>query len=65
VDRWHVGFVDLVSGHGLLRQVEGRTSSAVTDWINQCDEDWRRVSGLWRSTCCTIFKSAIRDASPG
>lgn len=24
-DRWHVGFVDLAGGQGLLGQVEGRT----------------------------------------
>jgi transposase len=29
-DRWHVGFVDLSRGQGLLAQVEGRTTAAVT-----------------------------------
>jgi hypothetical protein len=28
-DRWHVGFVDLSGGQGLLVQVEGRTTAAV------------------------------------
>src|SRR5437763_255325 len=35
VDRWHVGFVDLAGGQGLLGQVEGRTAIVVKDWINQ------------------------------
>jgi transposase len=29
-DRWHVGFCDLSGGQGLLAQVEGRTTAAVT-----------------------------------
>lgn len=34
IDRWHVGFVDLAGGQGLLGQVEGRTAKAVTDWLD-------------------------------
>jgi transposase len=34
VDRWHVGFVDITGGQGLLGQVEGRTAQTVIDWIN-------------------------------
>jgi hypothetical protein len=33
VDRWHVGFMDLAGGQGLLGQVEGRTSVAVRDCV--------------------------------
>ena len=35
VDRWHVGFVDLSGGQGLLGQVEGRTAAAVIDGLAQ------------------------------
>jgi transposase len=62
VDRWHVGFVDLASGQGLLAQVEGRTSTVVKDWLEQRDEDWRRGVRFVAIDMCTIFKSAIRDA---
>ena len=31
VDRWHVGFVDISGGQGLLGQAEGRTKSTVVD----------------------------------
>jgi transposase len=64
VDRWHVGFVDLAGGQGLLGQVEGRTSTAVTDWLEQREEDWRRGVRFVAIDMCTIFKSAIRDALP-
>ncbi|MBS2545307.1 transposase [Catenulispora sp. NL8] len=33
-DRWHVGFVDLRGGAGLLGQVEGRTAASVSAWID-------------------------------
>lgn len=64
VDRWHVGFVDLAGGQGLLGQVEGRTSTIVKDWLNQRDEDWRQGVRFVAIDMCTIFKSAIRDALP-
>ena len=56
VDRWHVGFVDLAGGQGLLGQVEGRTSAVV--------KDWRHRVRFVAIDMCTIFKSAIRDALP-
>ena len=64
VDRWHVGFVDLAGGQGLLGQVEGRTSTAVKDWLEQREEDWRRGVRFVAIDMCTIFKAAIRDALP-
>lgn len=64
VDRWHVGFVDLAGGQGLLGQVEGRTATVVKDWLNQRGEDWRQGVRFVAIDMCTIFKSAIRDALP-
>ncbi|HEX6968202.1 MAG TPA: transposase [Micromonosporaceae bacterium] len=32
-DRWHVGFVDIGGGRGLLGQVEGRSADTVADWL--------------------------------
>ena len=64
VDRWHVGFVDLAGGQGLLGQVEGRTSAAVRDWITQRGEDWRSAVRFVAIDMCTIFKSAVRDVLP-
>lgn len=64
VDRWHVGFVDLAGGQGLLGQVEGRTSAVVKDWLGQRDEHWRQGVRFVAIDMCTIFASAIREALP-
>jgi transposase len=54
VDRWHVGFVDLAGGQGLLGQVEGRTAAAVRHWINQRDDTWRQSVRFVAIDMCTI-----------
>ena len=41
-DRWHIGFVDLTGGAGLLGQVEGRTAASVRGWIEAQRMQWRR-----------------------
>jgi len=64
VDRWHVGFVDLVGGQGLLAQVEGRTSKAVTDWLTQRPTAWREQVQAVAIDMCTVFKAAVREALP-
>ncbi|MFC5109429.1 ISL3 family transposase [Kibdelosporangium philippinense] len=64
VDRWHVGFVDLAGGQGLLGQVEGRTSVAVRDWLTQWDEAWRQGVRVVAIDMCTVFKAAARAALP-
>ncbi|WP_211589790.1 ISL3 family transposase [Microbispora sp. H11081] len=64
VDRWHVGFVDLSGGQGLLGQVEGRTSTAVTAWLGERTQAWRDGAAFVAIDMCTIFKSAVRAALP-
>jgi transposase len=64
VDRWHVGFCDLGGGQGLLAQVEGRTTRAVTDWLNGRCAAWRDQVKAVAIDMCTIFKAAIREALP-
>jgi transposase len=64
VDRWHVGFVDVTDGQGLLGQVEGRTAQAVIDWINGRSADWRSVIRHVVIDMCTVFKSAVTEALP-
>ena len=41
VDPWDTGFVDLSGDQGLLGQVEGRTSKAVTDWLTTQSKQFR------------------------
>ncbi|HEV8560637.1 MAG TPA: ISL3 family transposase [Actinophytocola sp.] len=64
VDRWHVGFVDIGGGQGLLGQVEGRTAQSVIDWINGRSPDWRAAVGHVAIDMCTVFKAAITSALP-
>jgi transposase len=64
VDRWHVGFVDLGAGQGLLGQVEGRTAQTVIDWLAAREQTWRDAVSFVAIDMCTIFKSAIRRILP-
>ena len=64
VDRWHIGFVDLSGGQGLLGQVEGRTAATVIDWLTARPADWRARVRHVAIDMCTVFKSAIRQALP-
>ncbi len=60
VDRWHVGFVDLSGGQGLLGQVEGRTSAAVLDWLHQRPPAWREQVRFVAIDMCPAFAKAAR-----
>jgi len=63
-DRWHVGFCDLSGGQGLLAQVEGRTTAAVTGWLTERPPAWREQVHAVAIDMCTVFKAAIRQALP-
>ncbi|MET8361303.1 ISL3 family transposase [Micromonospora sp. NPDC005171] len=63
-DRWHVGFCDLTGGQGLLAQVEGRTTAAVTGWLLQRTPAWREQIQAVAIDMCTVFKAAIRQVLP-
>jgi transposase len=64
VDRWHVGFVDLSGGQGLLGQVEGRNAAVVVDWLADRGQAWHDAVRFVAIDMCTIFKSAIGRALP-
>src|SRR5690606_17382951 len=55
VDRWHVGFCDLSGGQGLLGQVEGRTTAAVTDWLTRRSPAWRAAVRFVAIDMSTVF----------
>jgi transposase len=63
-DRWHIGFVDLTGGAGLLGQVEGRTAASVSAWIEAQSMQWRRGVQVAAIDMCTVFKAAVRDSLP-
>jgi hypothetical protein len=64
VDRWHVGFVDITGGQGLLGQVEGRNAEAVAAWLAARSDPWRRAVGHVAIDMCAVFRAAIRRALP-
>jgi transposase len=64
VDCWHVGFVDIGGGQGLLGQVEGRNRQAVIDWLNSQPQAWRDQIEHVAIDMCTVFASAVRQALP-
>jgi hypothetical protein len=49
---------------GPARQVEGRTSTAVTDWLTQRPTAWREQVQAVAIDMCTVFKAAVREALP-
>lgn len=63
-DRWHVGFVDISGGQGLLGQVEGRTADTVVDWLHARPADWREQVRYVAIDMCTVFLCAVRTALP-
>jgi transposase len=63
-DRWHVGFVDLAGGQGLLGQVEGRTKQSVIDWLDSRGQEWKKNVKTVAIDMCSIFKAAIAQALP-
>lgn len=63
-DTWHVGFVDLYGGAGLLGQAEGRFAETVATWINQHDERWKAAVKFVAIDMCQIFASAVRAQLP-
>jgi transposase len=63
-DRWHVGYVDLTGGAGLLGQVEGRNAASVSAWIDAHDASWRDAVAFVAIDLCSIFKAAIRTSLP-
>ena len=63
-DRWHIGFVDLTGGAGLLGQVEGRTAASVSAWIQAQSKQWRAGVQVVAIDMCTVFKAAVRDSLP-
>ena len=63
-DRWHVGFVDVGGGQGLLGQVEGRSAAAAVDWLAARPASWREQVRYVAIDMSSVFLSAVRQALP-
>ncbi len=64
VDRWHVGFVDINGGQGLLGQAEGRTKSTVVDWLGARGKTWCEQVRYVAIDMCSVFAAGIALALP-
>ncbi len=62
-DPWDTGFVDLAGDQGLLGQREGRTSTAVIDWLSEQSEEFRAEVQFVAVPPAAVYASAIR--TPG
>jgi hypothetical protein len=62
VDRWHVGFVDIGGGQGLLGQAEGRTKATVVDWLGERGEAWCEQVRYVAIDMCSVFAAGIACA---
>jgi transposase len=63
-DPWETGFVDLTGAHGLLGQVDGRTSGAVRGWLAQRSQAWRDAVQLVAIDPCAPYAAAVRQLLP-
>ena len=63
-DPWETGFVDLATGQGVLGQVTGRTSAAVTGWLLARDPGWLAAVKFVAIDPAAPYRSAVRAALP-
>ncbi|MDF3282972.1 ISL3 family transposase [Gordonia sp. N1V] len=59
---WDTGFIDLGGDQGLLGQVEGRTSTAVTDWLTAQSEEFRDQISHVVIDPSAAYAAAVTDA---
>ena len=63
-DRWHTGFVDAEGTGGLLAQVEGRSATAVTDWLAAQPQAWREGITHVAIDLSASYAAAVRAGLP-
>ena len=63
IDPWDTGFVDLSGDQGLLGQREGRTTSAVVDWLSDRSPEFRAGIEFVAIDPAAVYAAAVR--TPG
>jgi transposase len=63
-DRWHTGFTDLTGGQGLLGQVEGRSATDATSWLDQRSPGWLAQVRTVSIDMCAAFRAAAKAKLP-
>ena len=63
-DRWHTAIVDAAGTCGLLAHIEGRTATAVTNWLTGQPDSWK--TGITHVTIdlSASYAKAVREALP-
>jgi transposase len=63
-DPWETGFVDLAGNQGLLGQVDGRTATAVREWLSQRSAAFREAVQVVVIDPHAGYARAVRAALP-
>jgi transposase len=61
VEPGETGFVDLTGQHGLLGQIDGRTSAAVRTWLSGRGQTWRDAVQVVAIDPCAPYAAAVRQ----
>lgn len=61
-DPWDTGFVDISGDQGMLGQRSGRTSAAVTGWLNERSQQFRDGIDYVAIDPAAVYASAVRTA---
>lgn len=63
-ERFETNFVDLAGDQGLLGQTAGRTSKAVTAWLDALGQQWKDTVLIVAMDPCASYRAAVREALP-
>lgn len=63
-DRWHTGIVDAAGTGGLLAHIDGRTASAVAEWLEAQPDSWREGITHVTIDLSASYLRAVTDALP-
>lgn len=63
-ERFETNFVDLAGAGGLLGQTAGRTSAAVSDWLDGRGQEWKDSVRIVAMDPCASYRRAVQTALP-
>ena len=63
-ERFETNFVDLAGTQGLLGPCAGRTTTAVTGWLDDLGQDWKDAVQIVAMDPCATYRRAVQQALP-
>ena len=63
-DRWHTAIVDAAGTAGLLAHIDGRTATAVANWLTAQPDPWKAAVTHVSIDLSASYAKAVRDALP-